>query len=228
MNETGPAGWVDRMIEIAAKEPASVVLVLADLVKETATPTTAFVAELAGRVQARGPTLGIAMSWLEHRIAEQGQTIDQIFQQTSQSQAAAQVSIGNSIGSLRFLGATDWREFVETVSVVEATLRTDPSGVYPRMDFGTRDRYRHVVEEIAKGSSLSENEVAKLAVEEARRAGGTRPGWTLPASALATSATSWSTAAGGIWSGRPGCDGASGRISAGSATCFRFPCTSAP
>jgi cellobiose phosphorylase len=168
--------WVDRMIEVATKEPANVVLVLADLVKETPTPTTAFVAELAGRVQARGPTLGIAMSWLEHRIAEQGQTIDQVFQLTSQSQAAAQVSIGNSIGSLRFLGATDWREFVETVSVVEATLRTEPSGVYPTMDFATRDRYRHVVEEIAKGSSLPENEVAGLAVEEARRAGEASPG----------------------------------------------------
>ncbi len=168
--------WVDRMIEIAAKEPGSVVLVLADLVKETATPTTAFVAELAGRVQARGPMLGIAMSWLEHRIAEQGQTIDQVFQLTSQSQAAAQVSIGNSIGSLRFLGATDWREFVETVSVVEATLRTEPSGVYPTMDFGTRDRYRHVVEEIAKRSPLSENEVARLAVEGARRAWEDSPG----------------------------------------------------
>jgi hypothetical protein len=52
---------------------ANVVLVLADLVRETPTPTTAFVAELAGKVQGRGPTLGIAMSWLEHRIAEQGQ-----------------------------------------------------------------------------------------------------------------------------------------------------------
>ena len=142
-------------------------LVLADLVKETAAPTTAFVAELAGRVQARGPTLGIAMSWLEQRIAEQGQTIDQIFQLTSQTQAAAQVSIGNSIGSLRFLGATDWQEFVESVSVVEATLRSDPAGVYPAMDFATRDSYRHVVEQIAKGSSLSENEVARLAVDKA-------------------------------------------------------------
>ena len=92
-----------------------------------------------------------------------------MFQETSQSQAAAQVSIGNSIGSLRFLGATDWREFVEATSVVEATLRSEPCGVYPTMDFATRDRYRHVVEEIAKGSSLSENEVAGLAVAEAGR-----------------------------------------------------------
>jgi len=44
----------------------------------------------------------------------------------------------------------DWREFVETMSVVEQTLRADPGGAYDRMDFITRDRYRHVVEKMAK------------------------------------------------------------------------------
>jgi hypothetical protein len=38
------------------------------------------------------------------------------------------VSIGNCIGSLRFLGATEWRDFVERMSVVEQTLRSDPAG----------------------------------------------------------------------------------------------------
>ena len=71
-------------------------------------------------------------------------------QSENQQQAADQVSISNSIGSLRFLGAMDWREFVETMSVVEQTLREDPAGVYGRMDFATRDRYRHVVEKIAE------------------------------------------------------------------------------
>ena len=47
-------------------------------------------------------------------------------QSENQQQAADQVSISNSIGSLRFLGAMDWREFVETMSVVEQTLREDP------------------------------------------------------------------------------------------------------
>ena len=32
------------------------------------------------------------------------------------------------------------------MSVVEQTLREDPGGVYAGMDFATRDRYRHVVE----------------------------------------------------------------------------------
>ena len=59
-------------------------------------------------------------------------------------QAAEQVSIANSIGSLRFLGTMDWQEFVETMSHVEAALRDDPSGIYGAMDFVTRDHYRHV------------------------------------------------------------------------------------
>ena len=58
----------------------------------------------------------------------------------------------------------DWRTFVETMSVVEQTLREDPAGVYGKMDFATRDQYRHVVEKIAKSSTLSENEVARIAI----------------------------------------------------------------
>ena len=34
--------------------------------------------------------------------------------------------MSNSIGSLRILGAMDWREFVETMSIVEQTLGEDP------------------------------------------------------------------------------------------------------
>jgi len=42
-----------------------------------------------------------------------------LVQSENQQQASDQVSISNSIGSLRLLSAIDWREFVETISVVE-------------------------------------------------------------------------------------------------------------
>ena len=58
----------------------------------------------------------------------------------------------------------DWREFVETMSVVEQTLREDASGIYSRMDFNTRDNYRHVIEKLSKNSKLDENQVAKEAI----------------------------------------------------------------
>lgn len=44
----------------------------------------------------------------------------------------------------------DWQTFVETLSVVEKSLLTDPSGVYGKMDFNSRDQYRHAIEAIAK------------------------------------------------------------------------------
>jgi hypothetical protein len=59
----------------------------------------------------------------------------------------------------------DWKEFVEKLSLVEETLRLDPAGVYAKMDFSTRDRYRHSVEFLARHSRLSEEDVARRAIQ---------------------------------------------------------------
>jgi cyclic beta-1,2-glucan synthetase len=156
------ASWVARMSAATAANPTDVVLVLAELVAADPPFSNAFVAELASRIQAQGSTLAFTMSWLEQRLADSGQTVEQVFELASQSQAADQVSIGNGIGSLRFLGATDWRDFVEAMSVVERTLRAAPG--YGAIDFATRDRYRGVVEAIARRSALSEDDVARAAI----------------------------------------------------------------
>jgi cyclic beta-1,2-glucan synthetase len=68
------------------------------------------------------------------------------------------------VRGLRALEQIAWREFVESVSVVERVLERDPAGVYARMDFATRDRYRHQVEKMARRSKLTEQEVAEKAV----------------------------------------------------------------
>ena len=131
---------------------------------------SSFVAELARRLQGQSPALALPLTWIEQRLSESGLTIKQLVQSENQQQAADQVSISNSICSLRFLGAMDWREFVETMSAVERVLREDPGGVYSKMDFATRDRYRHAVEKIAKSSGRSETEVARAAIQLAREA----------------------------------------------------------
>ena len=67
---------------------------------------------------------------------------------------------------VRALEALDWKEFVERQSVVERALRRDPAGVYPAMTFESRDKYRQVLEKIAKRSALTEEQVAAaLAVD---------------------------------------------------------------
>ena len=168
--------WADQMTEIAEKDPKSLILAIADMARSNPPMSSSFVAEFARRLQGQSPALALPLTWIEQRLSESGLTIEKLVQSENQQQAADQVSISNSIGSLRFLGTRDWREFVETMSVVEQTLRADPGGVYGKMDFATRDRYRHVVEKMAKSSRLSESEVARkaiqLAQEGAARKGG--------------------------------------------------------
>ncbi len=162
--------WAEALLDGAATDPSHVVLVLAELIGAKPPLTNAFVSELASQLQGQGAASVFPLSWLDQRLAERGQTLAHAFQLTSQSQASDQVSVGNSIGSLRFLRATDWRTFVESMSEVERTLRTDPTGVYPAMDFTTRDRYRHVVEGLAKRERLTELAVATRAIDLATAA----------------------------------------------------------
>ncbi len=157
--------WADKMTEIAEKDPKSLILVISDMARSNPPMDSPFVAELARRLQGRGPALALPLTWIDQRLAESGLTIERLVQSENQHQASDQVSISNCIGSLRVLGAVDWREFVETLSVVEQTLLGDPGGSYGKMDFVTRDRYRHATESIARRSSLTEQEVARKAVE---------------------------------------------------------------
>jgi cyclic beta-1,2-glucan synthetase len=168
--------WADQMTEIAAKDPKSLILVIADMARSTPPMVGAFVAEFTRRLQGHGPALALPLTWIEQQLSESGLTIEQLVRSENQQQAADQVSMSNSIGSLRFLGAMDWREFVETMSIVEQTLGEDPADVYNKMDFATRDRYRHVVEKTAIHSPHSESEVARKAIQLAREGVGRKGG----------------------------------------------------
>ena len=156
--------WADQMTEIAAKDPKSLIMAIADMARSDPPMVSSFVAELTRRLHGHGPALALPLTWIEQRLSESGLTIEQLVRSETQQQAADQVSMSNSIGSLRILGAMDWREFVETMSIVEQTLGEDPGDVYAKMDFATRDRYRHVVEKTAKSSPHSESEVARKAI----------------------------------------------------------------
>jgi cyclic beta-1,2-glucan synthetase len=156
--------WADQMVETADKNPSDLILLVADMARSGQAMNSAFVAELARRLQGQSPSLTLALQWVTTRLADAGLTIEQQIQAEIGQQAAEQVSISNSIGSLRFLGTMDWQEFVETMSAVEQTLRQDPAGVYAKMDFATRDNYRHVIEKLAKNCEHTEVGVAEAAL----------------------------------------------------------------
>ncbi len=156
--------WANLMIDTAENEPKNLILVIADMARSNPPMHSPFVAELARRLQGHGSSLALPLTWIEARLRESSLTIEQMVLAENQQQASDQVSISNSIGSLRFLGATDWRVFVEKMSIVEQILLRDLGGVYGKMDFATRDSYRQVIDQLAKRIRLSEVDVARAAL----------------------------------------------------------------
>jgi hypothetical protein len=146
------------MLSVTDNEPSKLIVVVAQLAQSGAPLSEAFVTEFWRCLQQKSPTLKLAVNWLEERLAAEGMSIEHLVQNENQNQAADQVSVGNSISSMRFLDAMDWREFVETLSAVEQALRTDPAGCLCRHGFHhprqlsphRRNRGRH--------SELSERE----------------------------------------------------------------------
>lgn len=167
--------WVERLREIAEENPSRLVIVVAEMANAELPINSSFVAPFCQLLSRQNPALHLARTWLEQRLGEHGLSIEHLSHQESQSQATDQVSVSNSITSLRFLSAMDWKRFVEGQSRIESALRRDPTGDYGLMDFATRDRYRHVVESLARHSGVAEPEVARravdLAAESARRNG---------------------------------------------------------
>ena len=159
--------WAKKMIETTETTPRNLILVIADMARSHPPMVSVFVSELTRQLRGKGPDLALPLNWMEQQLADNGLTSAELMNAEIQKQSAYQVSISNSIGSLRLLGAMDWRDFVEMHSVVEQTLCEDKAGIYGSMDFFTRDQYRHVVENIAKKSKLSENEVARIAIQSA-------------------------------------------------------------
>ncbi len=162
--------WADRMLAAAESEPKQLIQLLAEFANADVPLTAPFVEEFYARLQAQGPAMAFVQTWIEHKLFEQGITAKQLSEAAGRTAATNQISIANSIGSLRFIDAMDWRDYVESLSVVEQTLREDPTATHAEQDFATRDRYRHVIEDVAKHSSCSETAVARKAIELAQAA----------------------------------------------------------
>ncbi len=78
-----------------------------------------------------------------------------------------QQRISDLMGTLRELSEAPWKELLEPLIVFEQVLATDPARAYGRMDFQSREFYRHTITHFAEHSDCSELEIAQLAIEMA-------------------------------------------------------------
>ena len=137
--------------------------------------SAAFVVELLHWLRDQPSSAAPAWHALQRALEGQGDSAEEMLRVEHQREAAGQLAIGNIITTMRLLSSIDWPLFFERVSLVEQVLREDPAGAYARMDFPTRDRYRHSVEELARAARASEQDVARAAVELAAAAQRTDP-----------------------------------------------------
>ena len=160
----GGERFADRLVVAADTSPAAVAERVAELDRAHADAPPVFLLRLSQRLTGHESDLEPLADWLEKTIARHGADLERLMTSEHQQQAADQVSIANVITSIRFLDALEWREFFERVNVVEQILREDPAGVYGRMDFASRDRLRHTIEDLAGRGPLGEIEVAEAVV----------------------------------------------------------------
>ncbi|WP_408014898.1 GH36-type glycosyl hydrolase domain-containing protein [Rouxiella aceris] len=152
--------WVAKMLHCAQSQPADLIVVIADLAQKKLPCSSAFVAELIRRLQGSGDTLALALTWVKQRLADDGVTVATIIDEFNQQLAASQLSVSHSILGLRQLNETDWPDFTEKMSAVEALLQQDPADIYRHMHFDTRDNYRQQIEVISRHCPYSESQVA--------------------------------------------------------------------
>jgi cyclic beta-1,2-glucan synthetase len=140
---------------------------------ETAAAPTAFTVQLVQRLREQDPESTPALRWLSQQLSAQGTSPDELVRAEHQGQAAMNVTVRNVITSMRTMSKFEWAEFFESVSLVDEALRAQSH--FGAMDFATRDRYRHEIEDLARGSKRSELDVTGQAIARATRAAGAAP-----------------------------------------------------
>src|SRR6185437_8508729 len=159
--------WAARLVAASETGAAALASALNDFVSRPPALTPAFVARFVPQARAVHGELP-PLVWLERWIAEEGVSVEDAAARSTQRVALTQITMANSITSLRAIGGMQWRTFVERQSAADAVLRHDPAGAFASGTFATRDAYRHVIERVAKRTGLAESAVAQRALDLAR------------------------------------------------------------
>ncbi|WP_033365908.1 GH36-type glycosyl hydrolase domain-containing protein [Bordetella sp. FB-8] len=156
----------DRLLGVAGHAPQAIETLLVRYGRSALRDT--FAVQLIQRLHDQDPEAMPAIAWLHARLIAQNTTVEQIVAAVHQNQGAASLTVRNVITSMRLISDVDWSDLFERMSPVDERLRVYPQFV--DMDFATRNLYRGAIEVLARGSSLSEIDIADRAVAAAQTA----------------------------------------------------------
>jgi cyclic beta-1,2-glucan synthetase len=140
---------------------------------EEPTVTQPFAVQLIQRLRDHDGSAPAALDWLRQKADALGYSIDEAVIDEHHRQAAANVTVRNIVTSLRLVSDVNWESWFDSVSLVDQLLRNHET--YAAMDFASRTTYRTAVEELSRGSSFAELEIASRALAD----GAIDPGYHL-------------------------------------------------
>ncbi len=158
--------WGNRLLNAARRRPNELTQVLNLMAADLPTPSFHFAEELLNHLFDEEAVLPMVRQWLEERC---GISSAEILHQEQINEASEQVVFSSLMVSLITLSQLSWVAIFEEASLVNGTLNQDPLGVYPAMDFASRNRYREALETLAQGSGLDEGLLATQVLQLASR-----------------------------------------------------------
>lgn len=157
----------DRLLGAGGAQPEPLGVVLPP--DPRATFPDSFLVQLVHRLRDQDPSVAPALAWLERQLANQGTGADAVVREEHQRQVAGGITVRNIITSMRLISDVNWSELFERISLVDRVFEAGCR--FEEMNFATRNLYRSAVERLARGSGLTELDVAHAAVATAERAG---------------------------------------------------------
>ncbi len=142
-----------------------------------------FAVQLIQRLRDQEAMAAQTLNWLKLKTDALGLSFEAVVNDEHHRQATTNVTIRNIVTSIRFISDVNWEVWFDSVSLVDKLLRTHPN--YGEMDFPSRTIYRTAIEELSRGSSHGELNVAQRAidntsqVEDGGKAGAEDPGYHL-------------------------------------------------
>src|SRR5438128_590927 len=112
----------DKLLEQAQRQPNELLPLLTSRMTRRKTLGRAFVVQLTQRLREQDPAVMPVMEWLDKQLTRKGVTIEEVVHEEHHRQAAAQVTVGNIITSMRLLSTLDWKGFFETVRLIDHDL----------------------------------------------------------------------------------------------------------
>ncbi len=129
-----------------------------------------FIVQLVHRLRDQEGLPAQVLDWLKLKLEAEGGSFEEAVSDEHHRQGAANVTVRNIVTSMRLISDVNWENWFDSVSLVDKELREKSR--YGEMDFPSRTIYRTAVEELARGSSHSETEVANACLAKARAADG--------------------------------------------------------